>query len=259
MIDHQNSGALPEGVFDFVCDTMRDTRGDEVGIIAFAVGIKDQVNARTQAETLASEELLPEIDDAIHGATTCDDEHLALFRELEALSALTGPVTVRSLSIPSSPAAVRHCVEGPCVLPELEGLRVLVSYGEQGAREQIAALIEQCGAVVETAANADKSLYLLRTTRPDVLVADIGTPDEYGYVLMQKVRALPHDQGGRTPAVALAARATMEDRTRMLLAGFTIHVPKPVEPTELLVVLANIGGRLCQLQTVERARCAPGT
>jgi CheY-like chemotaxis protein len=153
----------------------------------------------------------------------------------------------RDMPVSGFPATMRPFAEGACVLPELEGLRVLVVHDEQDARDQVAAVIEQCGATAETVANADKAFELLRTTRPDVLVSNIGTPDEDSYSLIQKVRALPDCQGGRTPAVALTAYARMEDRARMFLAGFTIHVPKPIEPAELLVVLANVSGRLSKV------------
>lgn len=73
-----------------------------------------------------------------------------------------------------------------------------------------------------------------------MLVSDVGMPGQDGYQLIQKVRALPADQGGRMPAVALTAYARVEDRMKALVAGFNMHVPKPVEPAELLAVLTNL-------------------
>ena len=81
---------------------------------------------------------------------------------------------------------------------------------------------------------------MLKRERPDILVSDIGMPEEDGYAFIRKVRALSRETGGRTPAVALTAYARVEDRTRVLLAGFQSHVPKPVEPVELLAVLASL-------------------
>jgi CheY-like chemotaxis protein len=155
------------------------------------------------------------------------------------------PFRNRSLPIPGSPAAVRPGLEGAFARPpDLQGLRVLVVDDEQDARDLIVAVLEPCGVEVRTAASAGEALELLEATRPDVIVSDVGMPGEDGYSLMQKVRALPAARGGRTPAVALTAYARIEDRTRALLAGFTMHMPKPIDPAELLVVLANVSGRL---------------
>jgi len=74
-------------------------------------------------------------------------------------------------------------------------------------------------------------------------VSDIGMPEEDGYSLIRQIRALPDDRGGRIPAAALTAYAGAEDRKRALLAGFQLHIPKPVEPTELVAVVATLAGR----------------
>ena len=79
---------------------------------------------------------------------------------------------------------------------------------------------------------------------PDVLISDIEMKELDGYELMRKVRKLPPERGGRVPAVALTAYARVEDRMKALAAGFQMHVPKPVEPAELLTVLASVTGRL---------------
>ncbi|HMO27093.1 MAG TPA: response regulator, partial [Tepidisphaeraceae bacterium] len=83
---------------------------------------------------------------------------------------------------------------------------------------------------------------LLRTTRPDVLASDIGMPGEDGYSLIRRVRALPPEQGGRTPALALTAYARAEDRVKAMVAGFQTHLSKPVEQTELIATLAGLAG-----------------
>ena len=79
--------------------------------------------------------------------------------------------------------------------------------------------------------------------RPDMIVSDIGMPDEDGYEFIRKVRPLRPDEGGRTPAAALTAFARAEDRTRALRAGYQTHVAKPVEPTELTAVVASLATR----------------
>ncbi|EPX63806.1 Chemotaxis protein methyltransferase CheR [Cystobacter fuscus DSM 2262] len=141
------------------------------------------------------------------------------------------------------PPSLQHAHPGiPCP-PELTGLRVLVVDDEQDTRELLRTLLEECHAEVSTAASVAEGLERLKQELPDVLISDIGMPGEDGFHLISRVRALPPKEGGRTPAVALTAYARVEDRTRALLAGFHSHVPKPVEPVELLVVLASLSGR----------------
>jgi signal transduction histidine kinase/CheY-like chemotaxis protein len=122
---------------------------------------------------------------------------------------------------------------------EIVGLRLLVVDDEEDTRELLRAILERCGATVETASNADEGVALFQRMRPDVVVSDIGMPGEDGYSLIRRLRALP-DDAGRTPAVALTAFARGEDRTRALMAGFKAHVPKPVDPRELVAVLLSV-------------------
>ncbi len=84
---------------------------------------------------------------------------------------------------------------------------------------------------------------MLQAERPDVLVSDIGMPNEDGYTLIRRVRALGAERGGNVPAVALTAYARAEDRMRAIRAGFQMHVPKPVEPAELITMVASLAGR----------------
>jgi PAS domain S-box-containing protein len=122
----------------------------------------------------------------------------------------------------------------------LDGLRVLVVDDEPDARELLAVGLSQCGAEVVTASSAREALKAMARGKVDALISDIGMPREDGYELIRQVRALPPEAGGRTPAVALTAYARAEDRLRALRAGFEMHVSKPVELTELVVVIANL-------------------
>jgi CheY-like chemotaxis protein len=90
--------------------------------------------------------------------------------------------------------------------------------------------------VVEALAELDRG-------QPTVLVSDIGMPQEDGYVLIQKVRQLPQERGGSVPALALTAFAGTEDCTRALLAGYQVHLAKPVEPLKLVEHVASLAGR----------------
>ena len=125
----------------------------------------------------------------------------------------------------------------------LEGVRVLLVEDEWDTREFLKTVLEGCGAMVTEAGSAAEAFAALESTKPDVLVSDIGMPGENGYELIRRVRALPAERGGRVPAAALTAYAGPKDRRRALLAGFHTHLAKPVEPDELLAVVASLGAR----------------
>lgn len=127
--------------------------------------------------------------------------------------------------------------------PQLPGVRVLVVDDEADARALVRRLLEDCGAVVRTAASAQEAMTLFEADPPDVLISDIGIPGEDGYSLMQRVRALGKERGGGTPSLALTAYARPEDRVRAVRAGFDMHVAKPVEPVELVTMVASLAGR----------------
>jgi CheY-like chemotaxis protein len=80
--------------------------------------------------------------------------------------------------------------------------------------------------------------------RPDVLVSDIDMPGEDGYSLIRKVRELDESRGGRTPAVAITAYGRTEDRVRTLSSGYSMHLPKPVDPDEFTTIIASVAGVL---------------
>ncbi|WP_172642150.1 hybrid sensor histidine kinase/response regulator [Cylindrospermum stagnale] len=128
-------------------------------------------------------------------------------------------------------------------LPILEGVRVLVVDDEADTRHLLKTILGQYGAQVMAVASTFDALKALQQFHPNILVSDIGMPEEDGYALIRQLRALGQEQGGRIPAVALTAYATAEDRTQALLAGFQLHIPKPVNPAELAAVVANLAGR----------------
>ncbi|HZS04187.1 MAG TPA: PAS domain S-box protein [Blastocatellia bacterium] len=129
----------------------------------------------------------------------------------------------------------------------LDRVWVLLVDDEPDARELVTALLKQKGARVTPAASAAEALAVLHAgasgAHPDILVSDIGMPEEDGYTLIEKVRQLEPEKGGRIPAVALTAYGRANDRIRALAAGFQTHVPKPVEPTELAMVIASLTER----------------
>jgi PAS domain S-box-containing protein len=124
--------------------------------------------------------------------------------------------------------------------PDLSGVRILAVDDEQDARMLLETMFKQCGAEVVTCSSAAEALQLLEDYTPDILVSDIGLPGEDGYSLIKKVRAAEAATGKRLPAVALTAFARTEDRFQALAAGFNMHVPKPVEPAELALVISTL-------------------
>ena len=107
-------------------------------------------------------------------------------------------------------------------------------------RQLLRRVLEQQGAVVCVADDADAGLESLREKLPHVLISDIGLPGMDGYEFLRRVRELPAAEGGRTPAVALTAFARAEDRQLALRAGFQTHVTKPAEASEWINVIANL-------------------
>jgi CheY-like chemotaxis protein/two-component sensor histidine kinase len=125
----------------------------------------------------------------------------------------------------------------------LDGVTVLYVDDEPDARELARRVLSDHGARVVTSESAASARASLAEHRPDVIVADVGMPDEDGYSLIRAIRALPPDRGGSTPAAAVTALARPEDRRRALLAGFQTHVAKPVDIVELIAVVASLAGR----------------
>jgi PAS domain S-box-containing protein len=123
---------------------------------------------------------------------------------------------------------------------DISGVRVLVVDDERDTLEVIRRLLESCRASVIVASSAADALEKLRQERPDVLVSDIGMPGEDGYSLIRRVRQLSALEGRDTPAVALTAYARAQDRVEAVLAGFQHHVAKPVQPAELIAMVASL-------------------
>jgi len=124
-------------------------------------------------------------------------------------------------------------------LPSLDGVEVLVVDDEADARDLLTRILEHSGASVLLASSAAEALQILRSSRPDVLVSDIGMPDADGYELIRSVRRLGNG-GSDLPAIALTAFARAEDRVRALDAGYQMHIPKPVAPGALVTAVARL-------------------
>jgi hypothetical protein len=127
---------------------------------------------------------------------------------------------------------------------EITGVRVLVVDDEPDARALVKRLLEDCHALVTAAASVSEAIEFVQAGEFDVLVSDIGMPGEDGYALIKKVRALAPGRGGKIPAIALTAYARGEDRVKAIAAGFQLHVTKPVEPVELVTMVASAARRI---------------
>lgn len=123
---------------------------------------------------------------------------------------------------------------------KLDGLKILAVDDEEDTRELLKTVLTGCGAQVTTAASVQEALEQIEQSIPDVLISDIGMPEEDGYELIRRVRRLSAERGGNVPAVALTAYARSEDRLRVLRFGYQMHVPKPVELAELVTVVASL-------------------
>ncbi|PSB20420.1 PAS domain S-box protein [Phormidesmis priestleyi ULC007] len=120
----------------------------------------------------------------------------------------------------------------------LEGLRILVVDDEQDSLDWMTVLLEQSGAIVRSALSAETAIAAITEFKPDILLSDIGMPEEDGYMLLERVRSC---DGGQIPAIALTAYARAEDRERAIAAGFQDHLTKPIDPKQLISAI----DRLC--------------
>jgi PAS domain S-box-containing protein len=150
------------------------------------------------------------------------------------------PVHLRVGSDVRVPPAARDALPSYDSLERLDGLKVLVVDDEADARELLTVGVGQRGAEVRAAGSVREALAAIKEDAPDLIISDIGMPGEDGYELIRRVRALPADDGGAVPAIALTAYARTEDRLQALRAGYQMHVTKPVEMAELLAVAASL-------------------
>jgi CheY-like chemotaxis protein len=143
---------------------------------------------------------------------------------------------------PSSPPASSGVRTGRA----LEGLRIVVVEDDDDAREMVSIILGHAGALVESAASAAAGFHAFCCNPPQLLVSDIGMPDEDGYSLMRRIRALQCCEGGDVLAIALTAFTRPEDRMLALRAGFTIHLSKPVAPPALVAAAATVADLIGQ-------------
>jgi CheY-like chemotaxis protein len=172
---------------------------------------------------------------------------------IQAESPGAGQGTTFTVKFPRSPVTVASAngriysqadrAVGVEEAPDLTGIRVLIVEDDDDARALLAKVLEGQSASVTAVASAREALDVLGKERVDVLLSDIEMPGTDGYQLIRELRLRPSPQGGSVPAAALTAYARTEDRLRALRAGFQLHLSKPVQPAELITVVASLAAR----------------
>jgi PAS domain S-box-containing protein len=159
--------------------------------------------------------------------------------------------SIRLPIVPVMPALDQESIESPseealfhASKQALNGLKILVVEDEDDSRDIIVAVLSRHGAIVESAHSVSLALEKLDKFLPDLLVSDIGMPDEDGYSFIQRVRTRSVEQGSKIPALALTAYARTQDKVKALSSGFQNHLAKPVVAAELVVTMAALAGRM---------------
>jgi signal transduction histidine kinase/ActR/RegA family two-component response regulator len=145
------------------------------------------------------------------------------------------PVIAHQESI--NPSMRKTAAQG---ISKLQDVRVLVVDDEPDARDLLSAVVIQEGAEVRTCAGAADALKEAIAWKPDVILCDIGMPLEDGYSFIRKVREWEIEAGVQIPAVAVTAFAREEDRIQAIASGFQAHLPKPLEPTQVVAIVASL-------------------
>jgi hypothetical protein len=125
----------------------------------------------------------------------------------------------------------------------LDGVHVLLVEDDDDSRKLLGTMLKRHGARVTSTKSAAEALNVFQAELPDVMISDIGMPDQDGYELIRKLRALPRERGGRTPAIALTGYASRKDRERALSSGYQQHMAKPIEQADMIKAIAALIGR----------------
>jgi CheY-like chemotaxis protein len=160
-------------------------------------------------------------------------------------SVFTVTLPMTPLSVPAASARARKPGAGEPAESSLKlsGKHILVVDDELDAREMLIEILRRCDADVTAVSSVREAFDSMARHMPDVLVSDIGMPEEDGFALIRSLRQLSDDRGGQTPAIALTAYAHQEDRVRILRAGFQVHLAKPIEPQQLISAIVRLAAK----------------
>ena len=259
-----DSGRLQQIIWNLLSNAVKFTpHGGKISIRVERDGLNATVTVSDTGQGIAPE-FLPRVFDRFRQADSSTTRSfgglglgLAIVRHLVELHGGTvsaespgvGKGATFSASFPlltdrSGPITVMHSGEiHASELRSLDGLRVLLVDDELETREIISTVVERTGAEVKSCTSAREALIELVDWRPDVILSDIAMPDEDGYSFINRVRSLPQDEGGNTPAAALTAYARDEDRRQALAAGYQMHIAKPIGAGQLVMMIAKLAGR----------------
>jgi PAS domain S-box-containing protein len=129
-------------------------------------------------------------------------------------------------------------------LARLDGLRVLLVEDDDDSRWLLGTMLKRQGATVTSTSSSLEALNAFEAGAPDVVISDLGMPEENGLELMRKLRMFPAGRGGLVPSIALTGYATPKDREHALAAGYQLHLAKPVEASELIAAIFSLVGRM---------------
>jgi PAS domain S-box-containing protein len=259
---HADRARLEQVIWNVLANAVKFTPNDgRIGVRLQDHGDRARLTVNDSGEGIART-FLPHVFDAFRQADSTTTRRqgglglgLAIARQLvnmhhgsiEAHSDGPGSGATFVVSLPLTPDAL--AAPGASGKPrlrdgesqrDLRQVRVLIVDDDADTLEMMSILAEEAGAEVKRAPNAREALRLLREWLPDVLLSDISMPDEDGFALIRRVRALPAQEGGHTPAAAITAMASDEDRARVLTAGFQAHIPKPLEFDALVQAIASL-------------------
>ena len=125
----------------------------------------------------------------------------------------------------------------------LDGVHVLLVEDDEDSRKLLSTILKRYGARVTSTKSAAEALEAFAGDLPDVMISDIGMPDQDGYELIRRLRSLPAEKGGTTPAIALTGYASKKDRERALSSGYHQHMAKPIEQADMIAAIAALIGR----------------
>jgi PAS domain S-box-containing protein len=260
-----DAGRLQQVVWNLVSNAIKFTpRGGLVQVTLRKVSSHIHIQVSDSGQGIRSD-LLPHVFQRFRQGDASPTRHhgglglgLAIVKNLvemhggsvEAASEGEGLGSVFTVRLPLALAAALPESTGDGPEPEqrppgdlLDGLQVLVVDDEADARDVVQRLLEDAGARVKTAETAGQALAILdRGLAPDIILSDIGMPDQDGYDFMRRVRSMD-GAVAEVPAAALTALARVEDRKRALMAGYQTHLAKPVDPSELVAMVASLTRR----------------
>jgi CheY-like chemotaxis protein len=257
-----DSGRLQQAIWNLLSNAVRFTpAAGRIDVVVDRAGPDIAITVRDSGPGVAPA-FLPHVFERFRqGAAGTTRVHgglglgLAIVRHLvelhggtvEASNNTPQPGAMFRILLPARPGSVAAAEAEPAAAVvgssrsalRIDGVRVLVTDDDMNARELLAAILENAGAELRAAASAEDAVMILQTWTPDVMLSDIEMPGEDGYGLVEKARRMSEGRG-RLVAIALTAHARPEDRVRALESGFQWHLAKPIDPSELLSVLATL-------------------